>query len=414
MKKKIIERDNEINLLELISIIWDKKWTVVIFISVFLVFGIIYKTNEGPKKIKATTTVDTISIFEETQFIALREAIQNLNLRTNHFFNVDNADKEFEKRNSSIIFSEFLSEVDNGRVINVDIQGNNIRGVLANGNTFSTYSPNYPNLIEKLSERGVSITAAPLEDKMPSYSNYLNNTSFLQKFSFKVDIDKVILFNLFMETLEEKKHMVNTVKKFGLIKKENYLNNEEYEAKVLELVSSIKLSSSNSGVKKDLLNNTNYATITFTSVDTSKWKNFLKFLESETNLIVKNKVNMIIQNEVNNLKLLKKFRIEDIKLNLQSDKINKTEKNYFEKEMYNLLNDRYLDRVIKVIETTSISKKNTIFYAGIINVDTIKYKKSETLLIKFFVLIVILGAILGIFYVMMANYFKNSISKKSV
>ncbi|MDA9646874.1 ATP-dependent zinc metalloprotease FtsH, partial [Candidatus Pelagibacter sp.] len=69
---------------------------------------------------------------------------------------------------NSIIFSEFLSEVDNGGVIKVDIQGNNIRGLLANGNTFSTYSPNYPNLIEKLSERGVSISAAPLEDKMPS------------------------------------------------------------------------------------------------------------------------------------------------------------------------------------------------------------------------------------------------------
>ncbi len=69
---------------------------------------------------------------------------------------------------NSIIFSEFLSEVDNGGVVKVDIQGNNIRGVLANGNTFSTYSPNYPNLIEKLSERGVSISAAPLEDKMPS------------------------------------------------------------------------------------------------------------------------------------------------------------------------------------------------------------------------------------------------------
>jgi len=71
-------------------------------------------------------------------------------------------------KGNSIIFSEFLSEVDNGGVVKVDIQGNNIRGVLANGNTFSTYSPNYPNLIEKLSERGVSISAAPLEDKMPS------------------------------------------------------------------------------------------------------------------------------------------------------------------------------------------------------------------------------------------------------
>jgi len=71
-------------------------------------------------------------------------------------------------KNNSIIFSEFLTEVDNGGVIKVDIQGNKIRGVLANGNSFSTYSPNYPNLIEKLSSKGVSISAAPLEDKMPS------------------------------------------------------------------------------------------------------------------------------------------------------------------------------------------------------------------------------------------------------
>jgi len=71
-------------------------------------------------------------------------------------------------KSNSIIFSEFLTEVDNGGVVKVDIQGNNIRGLLANGNYFSTYSPNYPNLIEKLSSKGVSISAAPLDDKMPS------------------------------------------------------------------------------------------------------------------------------------------------------------------------------------------------------------------------------------------------------
>ena len=67
-----------------------------------------------------------------------------------------------------IIFSEFLTAVDNGEVVKVEIQGNNIRGVLANGSAFSTYSPNDPNLIEKLSSKGVSISAAPIEDKMPS------------------------------------------------------------------------------------------------------------------------------------------------------------------------------------------------------------------------------------------------------
>ena len=68
----------------------------------------------------------------------------------------------------NIIFSEFLSEVENGRVVQVEIQGNNIRGIMSNGKKFTTYSPNDPNLIEKLSDKGVSISAAPLDEKMPS------------------------------------------------------------------------------------------------------------------------------------------------------------------------------------------------------------------------------------------------------
>ena len=69
---------------------------------------------------------------------------------------------------NNIIFSEFLSEVDNGRVVQVEIQGNNIKGIMSNGEKFTTYSPNDPNLIEKLSDKGVSISASPLEEKMPS------------------------------------------------------------------------------------------------------------------------------------------------------------------------------------------------------------------------------------------------------
>ncbi len=67
-----------------------------------------------------------------------------------------------------IIFSEFLKEVDNGRVVEVQIQGNNIKGVMANGKSFTTYSANYPNLVEKLSDSGVSISAVPKDEKMPS------------------------------------------------------------------------------------------------------------------------------------------------------------------------------------------------------------------------------------------------------
>ena len=40
---------------------------------------------------------------------------------------------------NNIIFSEFLSEVDNGRVVQVEIQGNNIKGIMSNGEKFTTF-----------------------------------------------------------------------------------------------------------------------------------------------------------------------------------------------------------------------------------------------------------------------------------
>jgi len=71
-------------------------------------------------------------------------------------------------QNNNITFSEFLEEVDNGRVVQVNIQGNSIKGVYSNGKNFNTYSPNDPNLIEKLTEKNVSISASPIDEKMPS------------------------------------------------------------------------------------------------------------------------------------------------------------------------------------------------------------------------------------------------------
>jgi len=71
-------------------------------------------------------------------------------------------------QNNNITFSEFLEEVDNGRVVQVNIQGKSIKGVYSNGKNFNTYSPNDPNLIEKLTEKGVSISASPIDEKMPS------------------------------------------------------------------------------------------------------------------------------------------------------------------------------------------------------------------------------------------------------
>ena len=65
-------------------------------------------------------------------------------------------------------FSEFLKNIDDGRVVQVEIKGNNIEGILSDGTAFSTYAPNDANLVEKLTSKGVTITASPIEEKMPS------------------------------------------------------------------------------------------------------------------------------------------------------------------------------------------------------------------------------------------------------
>jgi len=78
-----------------------------------------------------------------------------------------NPQKESATKNN-IAFSKFLNEVDSGRVVEVEIQGNNISGLLSDGSNFNTYSPNYPDLVARLSDKGVNIVATPLEDKMPS------------------------------------------------------------------------------------------------------------------------------------------------------------------------------------------------------------------------------------------------------
>ena len=83
----------------------------------------------------------------------------------------------FQKPNNAsskeLPFSTFITEVDKGNVTSVDIRGNNVSGTFSNGTRFKTYSPNYPDLVKKLTDKGIAITAGPSEDGMPSFFGVL-------------------------------------------------------------------------------------------------------------------------------------------------------------------------------------------------------------------------------------------------
>src|SRR4051794_31474561 len=72
-----------------------------------------------------------------------------------------------------ISFSQLLSEVDQGHVRDVVIQGPEIHGTFTNGSSFQTYAPSDPTLIKRLYDAKVSITAKAPGDNVPWFVSLL-------------------------------------------------------------------------------------------------------------------------------------------------------------------------------------------------------------------------------------------------
>ena len=62
---------------------------------------------------------------------------------------------------SEISYSQFLSDVDQGRVRTVTIAGQTITGAYSDSAQFQTFAPEDPELVKRLEARGVAITAKP-------------------------------------------------------------------------------------------------------------------------------------------------------------------------------------------------------------------------------------------------------------
>ena len=69
--------------------------------------------------------------------------------------------KSLNRAASEISFSDFIIATESGNVAEVLIIGNNVKGYFDDGRPFSTYSPDYPNLVDKLNQNGVKISAEP-------------------------------------------------------------------------------------------------------------------------------------------------------------------------------------------------------------------------------------------------------------
>jgi cell division protease FtsH len=74
-----------------------------------------------------------------------------------------------------IPYSQFLDEVEAGRVRNVTISGQDISGALTDGTPFATFAPFDPRIVEKLHEKRVAITARSPQSDTPWFMALLVN-----------------------------------------------------------------------------------------------------------------------------------------------------------------------------------------------------------------------------------------------
>ncbi|HPX56624.1 MAG TPA: ATP-dependent metallopeptidase FtsH/Yme1/Tma family protein, partial [Syntrophales bacterium] len=72
----------------------------------------------------------------------------------------------------NIVFSDFIAYANKGQIKEVTIQGGHVTGTFNTGKHFKTFSPDDPTLIPLLKERGVKISAKPVEDS-PWYMTIL-------------------------------------------------------------------------------------------------------------------------------------------------------------------------------------------------------------------------------------------------
>ncbi|MBB2180203.1 ATP-dependent zinc metalloprotease FtsH [Gluconacetobacter tumulicola] len=74
-----------------------------------------------------------------------------------------------------LAYSDFIGDVNNGRVRSVVVQDHNVSGTLTDGTSFETYTPQDPTLIPRLTEKGVEVMAKPQDSDSNPFLRYLIN-----------------------------------------------------------------------------------------------------------------------------------------------------------------------------------------------------------------------------------------------
>jgi hypothetical protein len=340
LKKKY---SDEIDLIDLVLVLWKQKLKIILIISFFIFLLFVNQTieNSSTKVINVSVTLKPISDLEELEYSLL----------------------------NVISFKKHLNKIDN---------------LVSNSNK-KTEADEKISL--KLDERNYFLSQKQNFFKDSAINEFVT----LDKF---VNINKMFLFKLFLEKIENKNLLKKAVKEFNFLKEEDYKNIQEYEKSILNIVNSINVT----GDGLDIQNKktaTNWKINYSYHDDLENWEEFLIFLEKFINKEVNNVlVNYLIKYFENHNKIIH-YEIKNTEIEEKKKLLNK---------QLDLDVSDYIYGIAPVL-------KANLFYAAKIDYENKNYINERNLSKKSFVIqyfvAVIIGLLFSIIYIILETAVKR-------
>lgn len=335
--------NDEVNLSDLFVIIWNGKFKIL-FIIVAVVSFVFVKSHYNNQNIKflANTKIVPISTFEESNY-----QIYNSYLKTIYEDNLFKTKKYLYDKNKD----EEIKDVEEFTIRNIEV------------------------------------------------FKLIGGTSF----EF---INKEYLNNLFMDILSEKKIFRIAIKKFNLLKEEDYLNSKAYNDAVLKLSNSIQIVKSPKNLEINQEEKNLSWDINFNIDDKKIWEDILQFVEKSVNQQVNDYLKTNFFKLIANEKKLIQYTIDDIESSIKNTSLNYDKKYYSElKKMVN--SNQTVSRLQDMFESTPIIDMQN-FKASEIRYKLTTYEQNKIDITKTLILATLLSGIIGIFYVLFLNVLRKN------
>ena len=151
-------------------------------------------------------------------------------------------------------------------------------------------------------------------DKYKSFNNYIANLRNIEKKHIVIGDNRItsdLFLKLFLSQMSEGTIFEKGIRKFNLIKIDEYIDENQYNDAVVKLASQIQLEKPGKKL--------NYHELRFVYHDFDKWKKFLKYTIKEQDKAVQKIIIDRFKDSMKYVKQQKKFLIDNLKININNE-----------------------------------------------------------------------------------------------